>query len=276
MEPQANGAEPKPARRKPHLSLLRLRRLLGEAPLLPLDHVSLQSLGEARPEVAAVLERERDRLRALEVHEAEFHRQGCQWIAGVDEVGRGPLAGPVVAAAVVFEGQPWIPLLNDSKALSADEREALFPLIQERAVSWSIGEITVPELDHFNMHHACLEAMRRALAGLSVRPEAVLVDGCHRVPALWCQQQTLVKGDAVSLSIAAASIVAKVTRDRYMDRMDALYPQYGLRSNKGYGTPEHLAALRRMGPCPLHRTRFAPVASALQPQEPALELFSDM
>lgn len=256
-------ARPGAPRRTRGLTLVRLRRSLGEDAVGFLDDPAWSG----HPDLAEMLERERMRLQSMFVHEDALRAQGCRLVAGVDEVGRGPLAGPVVAAAVVFDAQPWIPLLNDSKALSPQEREILVPLIKARAVAWSVAQVDVEEFTQFNMHQASLEAMRRAIAGLSVAPDAVLVDGCHCVPTLTCPQMSLVKGDGASLSIAAASVVAKVSRDHYMERMDAVYPCYGFQANKGYGTAEHLAALRRVGPSPIHRPTFAPVAAAGCPRD---------
>lgn len=180
-------------------------------------------------------------------------------VAGVDEAGRGPLAGPVVAAAVVLDAGARWDGFDDSKQLTAEKREQLFArvLVQARAFAWSAsGQRTI---DRDNIRRATLAAMRRALERLTIRPELVLVDGVDCVPGYGCEQRAVVDGDAKMLSIAAASIVAKVVRDRIMQRLDRVWPAYGFARHKGYGTPEHLEALRLHGPCPLHRFSYAPV-----------------
>ena len=180
-------------------------------------------------------------------------------VAGVDEAGRGPLAGPVVAAAVMLvPGGRWDGL-HDSKQVAPETREELFArvLSEARAFSWSV--IGPRRIDRSNILRASLEAMRRAVTRLAPAPDLVLVDGHLPVPGLACEQRAIVDGDARLISIAAASIVAKVVRDRIMSRLDRVWPQYGFARHKGYGTPEHLAAIACHGPCPLHRYSFAPV-----------------
>ena len=181
-------------------------------------------------------------------------------VAGVDEAGRGPLAGPVVAAAVVLDaGVDWDGL-NDSKQLSPARREALFARVLQgaRAFAWSVqGPRTI---DTINIRRATLLAMARSVARLSVRPTLVLVDGDTAVPELGIAQRTVIQGDATCLSIAAASIVAKVVRDRIMMRLDRVWPAYGFAQHKGYGTAEHMAAIHQHGPCAAHRYTFAPVS----------------
>jgi ribonuclease HII len=181
-------------------------------------------------------------------------------VAGVDEAGRGPLAGPVVAAAVVLDpGGHWDGL-DDSKKVAPERREELYArvLSEARAFAWAVvGPRTI---DRVNIRRASLEAMRRAVCRLPLTPTLVLVDGDALVPQLALPQQAVVGGDARLLSIAAASVVAKVVRDRIMTSLDTVWPGYGFARHKGYGTPEHLAALERLGPCPLHRYSFAPVA----------------
>ena len=190
--------------------------------------------------------------------EARLAGEGAT-VAGVDEAGRGPLAGPVVAAAVVLSSRDGWDGMNDSKQLAPEKREALFARVlnQARAFSWSV--VGARAIDRVNIRRASLEAMRRAVLRLAVAPDLVLVDGDSRVPELACEQRAVVGGDARMLSIAAASVVAKVVRDRIMQRLDRVWPQYGFARHKGYGTPEHLAALAAHGPCPLHRFSFAPV-----------------
>ncbi len=178
-------------------------------------------------------------------------------IAGVDEAGRGCLAGPVYAAAVIL-AEP-IEGLNDSKQLSAQRREQLFPQIQSRARAWCIASADVAEVDRINILQATFLAMRRAIEGLQVPPELALVDG-NQSPRLPCAVRTIVDGDALEPSIMAASILAKVARDRHLLELDRLYPGYGFAQHKGYGTPQHLAALRTLGPSAVHRMSFAPCA----------------
>lgn len=179
-------------------------------------------------------------------------------LAGVDEVGRGPLAGDVVAAAVILEPARPIEGLADSKKLSEKKREQLFDLIRERALSYAVARASVAEIDQLNILHASLLAMRRAVEQLSVQPEFVLVDG-NRKPDWHYNCDTVVKGDGRVAAIAAASILAKVTRDREMVALDAKYPGYGLAGHKGYPTKAHLEALERLGASPIHRQSFAPV-----------------
>jgi ribonuclease HII len=179
-------------------------------------------------------------------------------VAGVDEAGRGPLAGPVVAAAVILDPGRPIRGLADSKVLSPDRREVLAERIRERAIAWSTGQADVGEIDTINILHATMLAMSRAVAALKVLPEEALVDG-NRCPTLECRVRAIVKGDRDVKAISAASIIAKTTRDAMLREFDKLYPVYGFAQHKGYCTPEHLAALDRHGPCPLHRRSFAPV-----------------
>ncbi len=182
-------------------------------------------------------------------------------VAGVDEAGRGPLAGPVVAAAVILDDCQPIAGLADSKKLSAARREALYDEIRAKALCCSIAQASVEEIDRLNILQATLLAMQRAVAGLRLKPGLVLVDG-NRLPLLEMRAEAIVKGDAKVAAISAASILAKVTRDRGLEQLDRLHPQYGFIRHKGYGTPEHLQALRVHGPCPEHRRSFAPVAEA--------------
>lgn len=182
------------------------------------------------------------------------------WIAGVDEAGRGPIAGSVVAACVVLPAQHAITGIADSKQLSAAQRERLFAQIRHEAIAWSIGVATPREIEQLNILQASLLAMRRAVLSLSLAPQRVLVDGKFCIPNLSLTQQAVVDGDAHEACIAAASILAKVVRDRMMTELDRLYPQYGFAQHKGYPTPLHLERLRRYGACPAHRRTYAPVA----------------
>lgn len=179
--------------------------------------------------------------------------------AGVDEVGRGCLAGPVYAAAVILPARHGLIGLADSKQLSAERREQLAPKIHARALAWAIGSATVEEIDRLNILRATFLAMARAVQALALRPELCLVDG-NQVPELGCPVRAIVGGDATVRSIMAASIIAKVARDAELLRLDQQHPHYGFARHKGYGTPEHLAALRRHGPCAVHRMSFAPCA----------------
>ncbi|HEY4115448.1 MAG TPA: ribonuclease HII [Rhizomicrobium sp.] len=192
-------------------------------------------------------------------------------ICGVDEAGRGPLAGPVVAAAVILNRKRVPKGLNDSKQLSAENREELYPRIMTMALAVGVGEASVDEIDLINIRQATHLAMARAVRALAIAADFALVDG-NDPPALPCQCDTIVDGDARSVSIAAASIIAKVTRDRQMAALHEAHPGYGWITNKGYSTEEHIAALNRLGPCIHHRRSFAPVHRLLYPDTTAAEL----
>jgi len=180
-----------------------------------------------------------------------------QLVAGVDEAGRGPLAGPLVAAAVIWQEPPDCECpVNDSKKLTAKKREALYQIIVRDATAWGVGIVTVREINRRSMHQATFLAMQRALRALSVSPRLVLVDGLWTVPRIPLSQRAIVAGDGQSACIASASILAKVTRDRMMKALDRKHPGYGFAKHKGYATPEHLAALERLGPCVAHRANF--------------------
>jgi ribonuclease HII len=183
-------------------------------------------------------------------------------VAGVDEAGRGPLAGPVVAAAVILDDMQPIKGLADSKVLTALRREKLFDEIRAKALCCSIAQASVEEIDQLNILQATLLAMRRAVEGLRLKPNKVLVDG-NRLPTLDVLAEAIIKGDAKVPAISAASILAKVQRDRWCVELDLQYPQYGFAAHKGYGTAQHLAALREHGACPQHRKTFRPVAEVL-------------
>ena len=196
-------------------------------------------------------------------YERARHAQGARFVCGVDEVGRGPLAGPVGVAAVIFapDADPP-PGIDDSKKLDRARREALVPLILERALAVSVVFASAEEIDRHNIRGATLRAMSRAVAALAVRPDFALIDGRDVPHPLICPALALIGGDALSLSIAAASIVAKVARDRLMARCDVHYPGYGFTAHCGYGTTAHLEALTRLGPSPLHRRSFKSKAFA--------------
>ena len=187
--------------------------------------------------------------------ENSFYSEDIRVICGVDEAGRGPLAGPVCAAAVILPRGLEIPGLTDSKKLTDKKRRELFPLIQEQAVAWGIGFATEQEIDEINILQATFLAMQRALEQLTVKPDLALIDG-NREKDFGLPVKTVVKGDSLSANIAAASVLAKVTRDDLMVKMAEQYPQYGFEIHKGYGTKAHYAALREFGACPIHRMTF--------------------
>ena len=203
-------------------------------------------------------------------HERALRDAGVEAMAGVDEAGRGPLAGPVVAGAVILNPDDPIDGIDDSKKLSPKRRAELAVEIRARALSWAVAFVSETEIDAINVYEASRKAMTLALSRLSVRPGHVLSDAMP-LPGIGVPYTAIVHGDALSASIGAASILAKVDRDAYMDRMDALYPGYGFIRHKGYPTAEHLAALRRLGPCPIHRRTYGPVRDALMRQT-ALDL----
>ncbi|MGI9279083.1 MAG: ribonuclease HII [Endozoicomonas sp.] len=187
-------------------------------------------------------------------------------VCGVDEVGRGPLCGPVVTAAVILDPENPIAGLNDSKKLSEKKRDILFDEIKEKALSWSIGRAEVEEIDELNILHATMLAMQRAVEGLSVKPELALIDG-NRCPELSCAAEAVIKGDGRVPVIGAASILAKVTRDREMAELEKQYPGYGIGGHKGYPTKVHMDALKKLGATPIHRRSFKPVREALEASE---------
>ena len=201
----------------------------------------------------AKLEKEKARIEAMKVYEKEYETHG--WICGIDEVGRGPLCGPVVASAVILPKDCQILYLNDSKKLSEKKRDELYDIIMEQAVAVGVGMASPERIDEINILQATYEAMRQAISNLKVKP-AVLLNDAVTIPGVEIPQIPIIKGDAKSVSIAAASIIAKVTRDRMMTEYDRMYPGYDLASNKGYGTKVHMEALRTIGPCEIHRKTF--------------------
>lgn len=198
-------------------------------------------------------EKEVARIEALREYEEKYSEY--DFICGIDEVGRGPLAGPVMACAVIFPKGCRILGINDSKKLSEKKREELYDIITKEAVSYAIGTATPERIDEINILQATYEAMREAIKKLSVTPDLLLNDAVT-IPGVDITQVPIIKGDAKSITIGAASIVAKVTRDRYMVEMSDKYPEYGFASNKGYGSAAHIAALKEYGPCPIHRRSF--------------------
>ena len=215
---------------------------------------SMTKKEEAAARRAEKLEKEKARVEALCEFEKKYPE--AQYICGIDEVGRGPLAGPVMAGAVILPRDARILHINDSKKLTPKRREELYEVIREEAISWHIGEAGPERIDEINILQATFEAMREAVRGLSMRPDLLLVDAVH-IPGLDdIRQVSIIKGDAKSQSIAAASIMAKVTRDRLMVQYEKVWPGYDFASNKGYGTAQHIAALKKSGPCPIHRKTF--------------------
>lgn len=222
------------------------------------EHVSdersgVKSLVAAARKRLAALEAERERIFQLREYERKY--EGYEYICGIDEVGRGPLAGPVVAGAVILPRGCEILYINDSKKLSAAKREELAQVIRERAVSVGIGVVSPERIDEVNILNATYEAMRLALKNLTVKPDILLNDAVT-IPEVEIKQVPIIKGDARSISIGAASIVAKVYRDHLMVELDEVYPEYGFSQNKGYGSAEHIAAIQRLGPTPIHRKSF--------------------
>ena len=211
-------------------------------------------------------------------YELMARKQGWMRICGLDEAGRGSLFGPVVAAAVVLNPRRRIVGLDDSKKLTSDRRAELAPRIREHALAWAVAEIDASRIDAWNIHQASRQATMAALASIRPAPDYLLLDA-FALPDVHIEQKAIIHGDARSVSIAAASILAKVERDRLMDEFDQLYPQYGLASNRGYATPDHLEALRRYGPTPLHRFSYAPVREsscwAVNATQEALPLTAD-
>ncbi len=201
------------------------------------------------------LEAEKERTRKLQQFERQYAAEGYRAICGIDEVGRGPLAGPVVAGAVILPANCDILYLNDSKQLSEKKREELYDVIMEGAIATGIGMISPERVDEINILQATYEAMRQAIQNLSVKPDILLNDAVT-IPKVDIRQIPIIKGDAKSVSIAAASIIAKVTRDRLMVQYDSQYPGYGFAANKGYGAAIHIEALKKLGPTPIHRRTF--------------------
>ena len=196
-----------------------------------------------------------ERVRLEGMREFENKYSDLAYVAGIDEAGRGPLAGPVVAAAVILPKDIFLPFLNDSKKVTEKRRDVLFDEIKQNAIAYGIGIASNTLIDEINILQATYEAMREAINALEKTPDVLLVDAVH-IPDINIKQVGIVKGDAKSVNIAAASILAKVTRDRIMAEYDKIYPEYGFASNKGYGTATHIAALKEVGPCAIHRKSF--------------------
>ena len=196
---------------------------------------------------------ERERIESIKVYEREYEHLG--FVCGIDEVGRGPLAGPVVAGAVILPKDCDILYINDSKKLTEKKREELYDIIADKAVAWAVGYASCERIDEINILQATYEAMRQAISNLKQKPDILLNDAVT-IPDVDIKQVPIIKGDAKSISIGAASIMAKVTRDRLMVKYDEVFPGYGFASNKGYGSAAHIEAIKKLGPCPIHRRSF--------------------
>ncbi len=212
-----------------------------------------QKLVQSAAKQLLALERERKRIENLKQYEREYAEYA--YICGIDEAGRGPLAGPVVAGAVILPKNCDILYINDSKQLSEKKREELYTVITQQAVAWAVGYASPERIDEINILQATYEAMREAIGKLSPAPDILLNDAV-RIPGVDIPQVPIVKGDAKSISIGAASIIAKVTRDRMMEEYDGIFPEYGFAGNKGYGSSAHIEALKKYGPAPIHRRSF--------------------
>ena len=201
-------------------------------------------------------EKEEQRLEKLKEYENELQNKGFEYICGIDEAGRGPLAGPVVVASVIMPKDSIIEGINDSKKVSEKKREKLYDLILEQAISYGVGIIGQDEIDDINILNATKKGLTNSLKELTQRPDLILVDALTHIETLGIPYESIIKGDAKCYSISAASIIAKVTRDRIMREWDKIYPQYGFATHKGYGTSAHINAIKEYGPCPLHRKTF--------------------
>lgn len=208
-------------------------------------------------------QQDRRRVAQMYAYEHQAAAEGYDWVAGVDEAGRGPLAGPVAAAAVILPHDLYLPKINDSKKLSAKIREELFKEIQDKAIAVGTALVDAQTIDRVNIYQATINGMYESIFMLKPEPGKVLIDAVQ-LDNLPMASESIIKGDAKSASIAAASIIAKVTRDRLMDAYDKQYPEYGFAQHKGYGTAQHIEALKKYGPCPIHRVSFEPVRSLVR------------
>ena len=212
-------------------------------------------------------EKEEVRLKLLKEQEDELRKRGFNSICGIDEAGRGPLAGPVVVASVIMPANSMIEGVNDSKKISEKKREKLYDQILEEAISYGVAIIGQDEIDEINILNATKKGLTMSLQELTVKPDLILVDALNHIDTMGIPYESIIKGDAKCYSIAAASIIAKVTRDRIMREWDKVYPEYGFEQHKGYGTARHLEALQNLGVTPIHRTTFEPVRQILHPPE---------
>lgn len=201
-------------------------------------------------------EREVERLNKLKEYENNLYKGGLKLVAGIDEAGRGPLAGPVVIGLAIMKQDSFIEGVNDSKKVSEAKREVLYEKIIEEAIDWSVGIVDEKEIDEINILNATKKALTVAIKSLKVKPDRILVDALEHIDTCGIPYTSIIKGDAKIYSISAASIIAKVTRDRIMREYDEIYPQYGFAGHKGYGTAAHIKAIKEFGPCPIHRKSF--------------------
>lgn len=201
-------------------------------------------------------EQEIERLNKLKEFENKLYKTGIKTIAGIDEAGRGPLAGPVVVGVAIMKPESFIEGVNDSKKISEKKRELLYETITEEAIDWAVGIVNQEEIDEINILNATKKALKMAIMNLKVKPERIVVDALEHMDTCGIPYTSIIKGDAKVYSISAASIIAKVTRNRIMREYDEIYPEYGFSQHKGYGTAKHIQAIKEYGPCPLHRKSF--------------------
>ena len=201
-------------------------------------------------------EKEIERLNVLKEFENKLYSEGLKYIAGIDEAGRGPLAGPVVVGIAIMKPDSFIEGVNDSKKISEKKRELLYEQITNEAIDWSVGIVDQNEIDEINILNATKKALHMAITNLKIKPDRILVDALEHIDTCGIPYTSIIKGDAKVYSISAASIIAKVTRDRMMKEYEEIYPEYGFAGHKGYGTAKHIQAIKAYGPCPLHRKTF--------------------
>lgn len=201
-------------------------------------------------------DKEIERLNVLKEFENKLYSEGLKYIAGIDEAGRGPLAGPVVVGIAIMKPDSFIEGVNDSKKISEKKRELLYEQITKEAIDWSVGIVDQNEIDEINILNATKKALHMAITNLKIKPDRILVDALEHIDTCGIPYTSIIKGDAKVYSISAASIIAKVTRDRMMKEYDEIYPEYGFAGHKGYGTAKHIQAIKTYGPCPLHRKTF--------------------
>ena len=201
-------------------------------------------------------EEEIERLKKLKEYETELHEKGVEYICGIDEAGRGPLAGPVVVAACIMPKDSLIEFVNDSKKVTEKRREKIYDIITNEAIAWNAAIISQQEIDDINILEATKKGLHDSIVGLKVKPDRIIVDALKGIDTNGIPYDSIIKGDAKCYSISCASIIAKVTRDRIMREWDKIYPMYGFEQHKGYGTKKHIEAIKEFGPCPLHRKSF--------------------